>query len=55
MLLQGQLRWFVGTQDRKRRHDSLRCAQTVRDSETSGYPDLCEMRSRRRYQKKMIQ
>lgn len=39
VLLQGQLRWFVGTQNRKRRHDSLRCAQMVRDSGTSGYPD----------------
>jgi hypothetical protein len=31
MLLQGQLRWFVGSQNRKRRHDSCRCAQTRRD------------------------
>ena len=30
MLLQGQLRWFVVTQNRKRRHGFSRCAQTRR-------------------------
>lgn len=57
MLLQGQLRWFVGSQNRKRRHDSCGCAQIRRDRWTmSGYPDdaRCEVQDAQRLQGRNI-